>query len=135
MIASPLLKKTLIKYLYMPGVIPYLIRAYCEWIEDNSLTPYLLVSTANAGVVVPKGFDANGKMVLNISSSATINRNISNDKISFKARFQGKSQEIIVPCDAVLSIYAQENGEGMMFDNKKKSPEKRGKKPSLTILN
>ena len=118
----------------MPGVIPYLIRAYCEWIEDNSLTPYLLVSTANAGVVVPKGFDANGKMALNISTSATVDRNIGNETISFKARFQGKPQEIIVPCDAVLSIYAQENGEGMMFDNNKSNQEKKIKKPSLSIL-
>ena len=118
----------------MPGVIPYLIRAYCDWIEDNNLTPYLLVNTIIAGVIVPKELDANGKMVLNISSSATVDRNITNDTISFKARFQGKSQEIIVPCNAVISIYAQENGEGMMFDNKKKSLEKKGKKPSLTIL-
>ena len=118
----------------MPGVIPYLIRAYCDWIEDNKLTPYLLVNTKNADVIAPKGLDANGKMVLNISSSATFNRNIGNDKISFKARFQGKSLEIIVPCDAVLSIYAQENGEGMMFDNNKSNQETKSKAPNLTIL-
>ena len=118
----------------MPGVIPYLIRAYCDWIEDNKLTPYLLINTKNAGVIAPKGLDANGKMVLNISSSATINRNISNDTISFKARFQGKSREIIVPCDAVLSIYAQENGEGMMFDNNKSNQEAKNKGPNFTIL-
>ena len=59
-------------------------------------------------------------MVLNISSSATADCNISNDTISFKTRFQGKSQETFVPCDAVvLSIYAKGNGEGIMFDNKK----------------
>jgi stringent starvation protein B len=118
----------------MSGVIPYLIRAYCDWIEDNKLTPYLLVNTNNTGVVVPDGYDANGKMVLNISSSAAIDRIINNETISFKARFQGKSQKIIVPCDAVLSIYAQENGEGMMFDNKTLGQEKNSKKPNLTIL-
>ena len=134
MTASPLLKKTLIKYLLMPGVIPYLIRAYCDWIEDNKLTPYLLINTKNAGVIAPKALDANGKMVLNISSSATFNRNISNDTISFKARFQGKSQEIIIPCDAVLSIYAKENGEGMMFDNNKSNQEAKNKGPNFTIL-
>ena len=103
----------------MPGVVPCLIRAYCSWIEDNSLTPYLLVNTTSAGVVIPKELGANGQLALNISSLATADRNISNDKISFKARFQGKSQEIFVPCDAVLSIYAKENGKGKMFDNKK----------------
>ena len=118
----------------MPGVIPYLIRAYCDWIEDNSLTPYLLVNTSVAGVIVPKELDADGKMVINISSSATVDRSISNIRIAFKARFKGKSHEIIVPCEAVLSIYAQENGEGMMFDNKKSNHETKNKVPNFTIL-
>ena len=118
----------------MSGVIPYLIRAYCDWIEDNKFTPYLLVNTKNVGVVAPEGFDAKGKMVLNISSSATEGRVISNKSISFKARFQGKRQKVVVPCDAVLSIYAKENGEGMVFDSEKTSPEKKDKKPSLKIL-
>ena len=118
----------------MSDVIPYLIRAYCDWIEDNKLTPYLLVSTKCSGVVVPEDFDAKGKAVLNISSSATNNRIISNDAISFKARFQGKPKKIIVPCGAVLSVYAKESGEGMLFDSKKTSPEKKDKKPNLKIL-
>ncbi len=118
----------------MSGVIPYLIRAYCDWIEDNKFTPYLLINTTALGVVVPEGLDANGKIVLNISTSAADSRVISNETISFKTRFQGKPQKVVVPCDAVLSIYAKENGEGMVFDNKKTSPEKEGKKPNLTIL-
>ena len=118
----------------MSGVIPYLVRAYCDWIEDNKMTPYLLVNTKSPSVVIPEGFDANGKMVLNIGFSATKKRVISNEAISFKARFQGKSQEIAVPYEAVLSIYAKENGEGMVFDNKKTSPEKENKKPNLTVL-
>jgi len=118
----------------MSGVIPYLIRAYCDWIEDNDFTPYLLVNTNCDGVNVPEEHDANGKMVLNISSSATVDRTISNEKISFKARFQGKSQKIVVPCIAVLSIYAQENGEGMMFDTTKPALERENKKPNFKIL-
>ena len=118
----------------MPGVIPYLIRAYCDWIEDNSLTPYVLVNAKCAGVSVPDGFDNQGKIVLNIGSSAAIDRLITNDSISFQARFQGKSQKIVVPCEAVLSIYAQENGEGMLFDSKDISAEKIDKKPNLTVL-
>jgi stringent starvation protein B len=118
----------------MPGVIPYLIRAYCDWIEDNSLTPYVLVNAKCDGVSVPDGSNNHGKIVLNISSSAAIDRLITNDSISFKARFQGKSQKIVVPCEAILSIYAQENGEGMLFDSKDIGVEKKNKKPSLTIL-
>ena len=118
----------------MPGVIPYLIRAYCNWIEDNNLTPYVLVRAKSKGLSIPDGFENNGKIVLNISSSAAIDRLITNDSINFKARFQGKSQKIVVPCEAILSIYAQENGEGMLFDSKDISAEKKDKKPNLTIL-
>ena len=118
----------------MSGVIPYLIRAYCEWIEDSNLTPYLLVNTKSKGVVVPEGYDANGKMVLNISSSATMNREFSNEVVTLKARFHGKSQKIVIPCDAVLSIYAQENGEGMLFDSKIPSQDNVDKKPNPHIL-
>jgi stringent starvation protein B len=118
----------------MPGVIPYLIRAYCDWIEDNSFTPYILVNANSNGLSIPDGFENDGKIVLNISSSATVDRLITNDSINFKARFRGKSQKIVVPCEAVMSIYAQENGEGMLFDSKDVHVDKEGKKPNLTIL-
>ena len=118
----------------MSGVVPYLIRAYCDWIEDLNLTPYILVSCEKDGVVVPKGLAKKGKIVLNISSSATENRLITNSSISFKARFTGKSQKVIIPCEAVLTIYAQENGEGMFFDNKFETEGNENDKPSLTIL-
>ena len=118
----------------MCGVVPYLIRAYCDWIEDSALTPYILVDCEKTDVVVPEGFEKEGKIVLNISSSATENRLITNDSISFKARFNGRPQKVIVPCQAVLTIYAQENGEGMFFDNKLEPKEDENSGPSLTIL-
>jgi stringent starvation protein B len=92
-----------------------------------------LVNCEKNGTLVPEGLSKEGKIVLNISSSATVGRSITNVSISFKARFNGKSQQIIVPCDAVLTIYAQENGEGMLFD-KPETPSQEAKKPNLTIL-
>ena len=118
----------------MGGVFPYLIRAYCDWIEDSGYTPHVLVDCEKKGVVVPEGLANEGKIVLNIGSSATENRLITNDFISFKARFSGKPQKITVPCEAVLTIYAQENGEGMFFDNKFETKGDKNDKPSLTIL-
>ena len=117
----------------MSGVVPYLIRAYCDLIEDSSLTPHILVDCKKTGVIVPKGFTKEGKIVLNVSSSATENRLITNDSISFKARFSGKSQKVIITCKAVLTIYAQENGEGMFFDNKFETKDDNNAEPSLTI--
>ena len=118
----------------MSGVVPYLIRAYCDWIEDSALTPHILVDCKKTGVVVPEGLAKEGKIVLNISSSATEDRLITNSSISFKARFNGKPQKVIVPCEAVLTIYAQENGEGMFFDNKFETKDDNNAGPSLTIL-
>ena len=118
----------------MSSVVPYLIRAYCDWIEESGLTPHILVDCEKTGVAVPKGFEKEGKIVLNISSSATENRLITNDSISFKARFSGRSQKVIVPCEAVLTIYAQENREGMFFGNKLETKDDKNSGPNLTIL-
>ena len=118
----------------MSSVIPYLVRAYCDWIEDSSFTPHILVNSEKTGVLVPKGFASDGKIILNIVSSATEGRVITNKSISFKARFNGRPEKIIVPCNAVLSIYAKENGEGMFFDNKAEPIDQEKQKPNLTIL-
>ena len=118
----------------MSSVVPYLIRAYCAWIEDSNLTPHILVDCEKTGVIVPEGFAKEGKIVLNISSSATEGRLITNSSISFKARFSGRPQKIVVPCESVLTIYAQENGEGMFFDNKFETKGNKNEKPTLTIL-
>ena len=118
----------------MNDVAPYLIRAYCNWMEDSDLTPYILVDCEKTGVVVPAGLAKEGKVILNISSSAAGNRNMTNDAISFKARFNGVLEKITVPCNAVLTIYAQETGEGMFFDSNGASSPDSKEKPSLTIL-
>ena len=118
----------------MNGVVPYLIRAYCDWIEDSDLTPHVLVDCEKAGVVAPKNFIKEGKILLNVNSSATENRIITNDSLSFKARFNGRPQKIIIPCEAVLAIYAKENGEGMFFENKLETKSDENNGPNLTIL-
>ncbi|SMN10674.1 Stringent starvation protein B [uncultured Candidatus Thioglobus sp.] len=103
--------------------------------EDSNLTPHVLVNCSKPNVVVPKSFIQQGKIVLNIGSDATDALVISNESISFKARFNGKSQEVYVPIEAVLTIYAGENGEGMFFENKVKDLIAEDKeKPTFTIL-
>ncbi len=118
----------------MNDVVPYLIRAYCDWMEDSDLTPYILVDCEKTGVVVPKGFTKGGKITLNISSSAVGNRSMTNDSISFKARFNGISEKVNVPCGAILTIYAQENGKGMFFDGNSENSSDSKAKPGLTII-
>lgn len=94
---------------------PYLLRALYEWISDNGLTPYLLVDAVAEGVRVPPGVAKDGRVVLNIAARAVTQFEISNENVHFLARFGGVSQSVHVPMAAVLAVYAQENGQGMMF--------------------
>jgi len=94
---------------------PYLLRALYEWISDNGLTPYLLVDALAEGVRVPPGVAKDGRVVLNIAARAVTQFEISNERVHFLARFGGVSQSVFVPMAAVLAVYAQENGQGMMF--------------------
>jgi stringent starvation protein B len=94
---------------------PYLLRAIYDWISDNGLTPYVLVDAVQPGVKVPSHVVKNGQVVLNLAMRAVAHLDLGNDRISFQARFSGVSQTINIPIAAVLALYAQENGQGMMF--------------------
>jgi stringent starvation protein B len=94
---------------------PYLLRAIYDWITDNNLTPYILVDAAREGVRVPPQVVKNGQVVLNLAMRAVANLDLGNEWISFQARFSGVSHSILIPVHAVLALYAQENGQGMMF--------------------
>ncbi len=94
---------------------PYLIRAIYEWIVDNRLTPHILVNAEEEGVQVPDGYAKDGRIVLNISPNACVGLHLENDRIIFTASFSGSSTQIFVPPQAVLAIYAKENGRGMAF--------------------
>ncbi|MEN8176741.1 MAG: ClpXP protease specificity-enhancing factor, partial [Pseudomonadota bacterium] len=94
---------------------PYLIRAFFDWILDNDLTPHLLINAAHEGTVVPTQFVKDGQIVMNVSPSAVRDLNLGNEEISFSARFAGAPMAVHVPPDAVLGIYARENGRGMLF--------------------
>lgn len=101
----------------MTSLRPYLIRSLYEWILDNGLTPYLLVDAQYRDTVVPKQFVQDGRIVLNVRPEAIQNLLLGNSQITFNARFGGVSMTVEVPVSAVLAIYAQENGKGMIFDD------------------
>lgn len=86
-----------------------------EWMLDNGFTPHIVVDAKREGVRVPEAHVKDGKIVLNVSPSATRALNLGNDAVSFEARFGGVSQQLFVPILAVLGIYARETGQGMIF--------------------
>ncbi|WP_044470987.1 ClpXP protease specificity-enhancing factor [Mannheimia massilioguelmaensis] len=95
---------------------PYLLRAYYDWLIDNIFTPYLVVDATYYGVDVPQEYVKDGQIVLNLSTSAVANLQLTNEAITFNARFQGIPREIYIPMGAALAIYARENGDGVMFE-------------------
>lgn len=98
---------------------PYLLRAFFDWIVDNALTPYVVVDASKDGVDVPQEFVQNGQIVLNISPSACVNLHMDLEILSFQARFGGTPRYLSMPCDAIVAIYARENGAGTVFVNDK----------------
>jgi stringent starvation protein B len=93
-----------------------------DWIVDCGWTPHLIVDASSDLVEVPRQFVKEGRIVLNISASATQNFSIGAEAVEFSARFSGVSHRIRVPCDAVLGIYARETGQGMVFTDEPQSP-------------
>ncbi len=88
---------------------PYMLRAFYEWLEDNLLTPYLLVDATQEGLDVPTQYVQDGKITLSIASRSAVNMTMSNDYIHFTARFSGVSREVWIPMAAVMVIFAKES--------------------------
>jgi stringent starvation protein B len=101
---------------------PNLLRAMYDWISDNGLTPYILVDAAAPGVNVPRSAVKDGRVVLNVAVRAVAQLDLGKDYVRFTARFAGVSQVVEVPMSGILAIYAQENGQGMMFPAENQPP-------------
>ena len=126
----------------MTPLKPYLIRSIYEWINDNDLTPHLLVNAEFPGVNLPMDFVEDGRIVLNIRPQAVQGLVLGNDEIEFNARFSGKPMRINAPIRAILAIYAKENGRGMVFDPEETDddtppppePETKPQRPQLRVV-
>jgi stringent starvation protein B len=95
---------------------PYFVRAIFEWLIDQGLTPYITVAV-NASTRVPREFVKDGHIVLNIGPDAANELLLTNDAITFKARFNGAVFPVAVPMDRVAAIFAKENHEqGLVFE-------------------
>lgn len=122
-----------------------MLRAIHEWCMDSGFTPYIAVQVTSS-VKVPTQFVREGQIVLNISYEATNALKMDNAAIQFRARFGGVPQDIYIPVDNVIAIYASENGQGMVFEMTQTQPEfetapetdkeptKKPKQPTLTRI-
>jgi stringent starvation protein B len=94
---------------------PYLFRAMHEWMSDSGETPLAVVDAAYPGVKVPEAHIQDGRIVLNVSWSATGNLVMDNEAVSFNARFGGVGHTVYLPIDSIVAIYGRESGQGMVF--------------------
>lgn len=100
---------------------PYLLRAMYDWISDNQMTPHILVDANIAGNQIPQQYVVDGRLILNISATATRKLLLNNEVVEFDARFGTQIFHICVPIPAILAIYAQENGRGMIFEGEEET--------------
>ena len=94
-----------------------------EWMGDNGHTPHIVVDASVDGVNVPQEHVKDGKIILNISETAAHNLKLTNDAVSFRARFSGVPFDVWVPVASVMGIYAKETGQGMIFSHGTEQPE------------
>lgn len=86
----------------------YLVRAYHEYITNQGGTPYIVVIADFPGCQVPMEYVQNGTITLNISYGAANGLEITNESISFSARFNKVARTVHIPEGAVAAIYARE---------------------------
>lgn len=94
----------------------YIVEAYYKWIVDSGFTPYLLIDATVDHIEVPVEYVQDGQIVLNMSPEAIRDPVFHKSYISFRTQFSGVTFYVYIPIIAVLSIYANENGEGKLFD-------------------
>jgi len=113
---------------------PYFLRAMYEWIVDNGWTPHLQVDANWPGIQIPFEHAENGTIILNIGPNAVLGLRIENDWIHFRARFGGVEQDLGFPPEAVLAIFARENGQGMPFPPEPYPEEVEEEKPVFSTI-
>lgn len=94
----------------------YLVKAFYDWIVDSECTPFVVVDTTVEHVQVPENYIENDQIVLNVVPRAIRDLKIETSYLSFDAKFDGGVFHIYTPIKAIIAVYAQENGRGMIFD-------------------
>lgn len=94
----------------------YLAKAYYDWIVASHCAPYIMVNAELEGVKVPEQFIQDGKIILNVHPEAVRDLNITYHALTFRATFSGEEWHLSVPMPALMAVYAQEDGRGIMFN-------------------
>lgn len=100
----------------MTSTRPYLVRAMIDWIVDNAWTPYVVIAADAPGAEALLGYATDGRLVLNVSATATRNLAVGNDTLDVDCRFGGRPVHLSAPIGTVVAVYARESSKGMVFE-------------------
>lgn len=100
----------------MTSTRPYLVHAMVDWIVDNAWTPYVVIAADAPGAEALLDYATDGRLVLNVSATATRNLSIGKDTLEVDCRFGGRSVHVSAPTGTVVAVYARENNKGMVFE-------------------
>lgn len=121
----------------MTSTRPYLVRAIIEWIVDNGWTPYVVIAANAPGAEALLDYATDGRLVLNVSATATRNLGIGKDTLDVDCRFGGRPVHLSAPIGTVVAVYARESSMGMVFEveDGDTSPEpKPPSRPKLSLV-
>ena len=100
----------------MTSTRPYLVRAIIDWIVDNGWTPYVVIAANAPGAEALLDYATDGRLVLNVSATATRNLGIGKDTLDVDCRFGGRPVHLSAPIGTVVAVYARESSMGMVFE-------------------
>lgn len=100
----------------MTSARPYLVRAMIDWIVDNAWTPYVVIAADAPGAEALLDYATDGRLVINVSATATRNLAIGNDALEVDCRFGGRPVHLCAPIGTVVAVYARETSKGMVFE-------------------
>jgi len=123
-----------------------LFHSVYSWILEQDYTPYILVDAAQESVAVPQEHIQDGRIILNIHPRSVDNFYVDDDGLSFNARFNGASRQIMVPAPALMALYTRETNQGVVFQGdsiatelmadapEEPESEKKSRRPQLTLV-
>lgn len=86
----------------------YIIEALLAWMEDQNYTPYMIVDVDDA-TQVPREYLNDDKSITLCVYSEAVNRfNLTDEAMSFQARFGDQVEDIFIPLGRIKAIFPKE---------------------------
>lgn len=110
--------------------VPHFIYAYLRWYDENNLRTFISIEgSAVKGSFLETYVNERGVLLLNITTGAVMNLDITDKVVSFNARFSGAARDVVIPLNKVLNVFspdAQIIGMGFSAFNSEEESETTG---------